>query len=106
MLTPCVKPVTAGKKIANSGQKPSVAPGARQLPARVRVSKCTRPPAKKETSARSRIAMIPYWKRVARSAPSHASTSSRAAAPAAAKVTTCGESEPSTAATPSPKPMQ
>ena len=71
MLTPCVKPVTAGKKIANNGQKEisaAAGPGVR-LARSIPGSQAAYAPTKNEASAAARIAMMTYWNRVARSAP-------------------------------------
>ena len=71
MLTPCVKPVTAGKKIANSGQKEmstASGPGVR-LTRSSPGSQAAYAPTKNEASAAARIAMMTNWNRVARSEP-------------------------------------
>ncbi len=110
MLTPWVKPVTAGKKIANRTQKPHSAPdSAASLPG-VRFPCSTPPshwgsaPTKKPAIAPNSTAITTYWKRVAQSAPSQASTNSAATASAA---TTRGiqSGPPSVHVSASPKPI-
>ncbi len=106
MLTPWVKPVTAGKKIAKTAQKPRLPGGADQLPSRTATSQRVKPPTKKETRAAARVTITTYWKRVAQSAPSQANTNRNATAHAA---TNWGEGEAAGGtklATASPKPMQ
>ncbi len=83
MLTPWVKPVTAGKKMAKITQKAGPSDGADQLAARRVPSQRPMPPTKKEARAAPRIAITTYWKRVAQSAPNQAKMNRNATAAAA-----------------------
>jgi len=60
MLTPWVKPVTAGKKMANRAQKLSPLCDAVQFWTSSPASHCRNPPIKKERIAVNRTAMTPY----------------------------------------------
>ena len=83
MLTPWVKPVTAGKNMAKITQKPGPPEGADQLAANRLPSQRPMPPMKKDARAAPRIAMTTYWNRVAQSAPNQAKINRNAIAAAA-----------------------
>ena len=103
MLTPWVKPVTAGKYSANSTQKPvPCSAGSSQLRASVSPENEPRPPTKNEISPRPSAAMTTYCRRVAQSDPSQANTNSTSVAPAA--MTRASGPPGSSSATASPKP--
>jgi hypothetical protein len=60
ILTPWVKPVTAGKKMAKRIQKPGMLGGDAQLAARMVLSHVVIPPIKKEVKEATRVAMTTY----------------------------------------------
>ncbi len=106
MLTPWVKPVTAGKKIANRIQKSAPPAGAAQLASNTVLSQRLSPPQKNESSAAPSIAMTTYWNRVAQSAPSQAKTKRKMTAAAAVTWGFMKGQTGASAARASPKPMQ
>ena len=103
MLTPCVKPVTAGKNSAKTAQN-GRSPEPCQLAARVSPSKLCTAPTANTIRASPSMAMITNCSREAQSVPSQASTSNGAIARPA---TSRGDSQSTAtnAVTPSAKPM-
>ena len=106
MLTPWVKPVTAGKKMANRSQKFEPPGGGSQFVAKIALSHLTNPPAKKEKSAATSRPITTYWSRVAQSAPNHAKTKRNETAAAPISWDPTLKSAGNMDASASPKPMQ
>ncbi len=76
MLTPAMMPVTAGKKTANTGQKPGE-PGSAARKS-VGAGSSSGPPNRSETSDSPIAAMITYWARIAARAERSASAATAA----------------------------
>jgi hypothetical protein len=106
MLTPWVKPVTAGKNTANSTHSDGPSGRAARFDSNRLVSHLSKPPMKKAASAMMVRTMITYWKRVAQSDPFQARPRSRITAVPAISRTAAGWFHGVIAATASAKPMQ